>query len=293
MVLRFQLQLIQLQEPPRGELCFSIEHLVGRGARRVFGNRGLQRGRQAGHRCFKLRLNTIAVFLNQGGGTFAAPIINTILIPNGLGPALGDFNEDGKPDLIAATVAGPQIDLVLLGHSDGTFAQSAAIPNSFGFLHGRLADLNGDKHLDFVGCSNATFTLLWATANALSSRLCTCQTGRPQNTYFGCDVGDFNADKTLDILGANFSSDTSNLVFFAGNGDGTFQALTVLSSGSSNPDSISAADFNGDGRVDVLVGFNAGNASLFLGNGVGGLGEPVGVYCLRTASAAPSRRGWR
>ena len=101
--------------------------------------------------------NTIAVFLNQGSGTFAAPIINSIQIPDGLGPiAVGDFNEDGKPDLIASTISGPQVDLVLLGVGDGTFIQSAAIPNSFGFLKGRVADLNGDKHLDFIGCSNGS-----------------------------------------------------------------------------------------------------------------------------------------
>ncbi len=53
-------------------------------------------------------LNTIAVFLNNGNGTFGAPVLTTVQIPNGLGWIVaGDFNEDGKPDLIAATIAGP------------------------------------------------------------------------------------------------------------------------------------------------------------------------------------------
>jgi hypothetical protein len=222
--------------------------------------------------------NTVAVFLNQGGGTFAAPIINTIQITNGLGPiVLGDFNEDGKPDLIAATVAGPQVDLVLLGNGDGTFTQSAAIPNSFGFLHGRVADLNGDKHLDLIGCSNGNMSVALGNGDGTFQSVVYLPNGPFPDTYFGCDVGDFNGDKKLDILGANFSGDP-NLVLFAGNGDGTFQAPAVISSGSSDPVSISAADFNGDSKLDVLVGFDAGFASLFLGNGAGSFGGPVTVY---------------
>jgi len=48
---------------------------------------------------------TIAVFLNQGAGKFGSPILTTIPT-NGaeLTPiAVGDFNEDGKPDLITVT----------------------------------------------------------------------------------------------------------------------------------------------------------------------------------------------
>src|ERR1700730_4309163 len=120
----------------------------------------------------------------------------------------------------------------------------------------------------------ATCRLRWATATARFKPLFYLPLGPLPNTYFGCDVGDFNSDKKLDILGANFSNDTSNLVLFAGNGDGTFQTPTTMSSGSSDPDSISAADFNGDGRLDSLVGVDAGVASLFPGNGGGGFGVP-------------------
>ena len=66
-------------------------------------------------------------------------------------------------------------------------------------------------------------------------------------------------------------------MFFAGNGDGTFQLPTTTSPGV-GPDSVSAADFNGDGKLDVLVGYDAGTAGLFSGNGDGTFLDSSNVY---------------
>lgn len=231
--------------------------------------------------------NTIAVFLNQGGGTFGAPTINAIQIPNGLGPlVLGDFNEDGKPDLLASTIAGPEVALILLGNGDGTFTQSAAIPNSTGFLHGRVADLNGDKHLDYIGCGNGNMQVALGNGNGTFQAVVYQPPGPFPDTFDGCDVGDFTGDKKLDILGADFTNDTVNLVLFVGNGDGTFQAPAAKPSGRSGPDSVSAADFNGDGKLDALLGFAAGSPSFITGNGNGSFGSSVGITTVNSVSGS-------
>src|SRR6202051_3897644 len=86
--------------------------------------------------------NTIAVFLNDGLGNFAAPIVTTVQLANaGLNVgslAVGDFNEDGKADLVVSTIAGGQVSIVLLGNGDGTFRQQPPIPTSFGFLRAKV-----------------------------------------------------------------------------------------------------------------------------------------------------------
>src|SRR5262249_15765633 len=59
------------------------------------------------------------------------------------------------------------------------------------------------------------------------------------------------------------------LVFYAGNGDGTFETGTgVTLDISSFPGSLSSGDFDGDGKRDLLIGF-PGSAFILPGNGDG------------------------
>ena len=74
----------------------------------------------------------VVVYLNTGNGTFSSPIITTIQMGAlGAGAIVaGDFNEDGKLDLIVATIGGLQANILLAGNGDGTFTQGQTLPGS-------------------------------------------------------------------------------------------------------------------------------------------------------------------
>ena len=82
-------------------------------------------------------------------------------------------------------------------------------------------------------------------------------------------VGDFNNDNRLDIVVANYGA--GNINIFYGYADGTFSNIITYSTGSNSvPSSVVVADFNNDGRRDIIVA-NAGtdNIGMFFGNGNG------------------------
>jgi len=83
-------------------------------------------------------------------------------------------------------------------------------------------------------------------------------------------MGDFNRDGKLDLALTNPSGDTVSVLL--GNGDGTFQTAVTYATGNSgdHPSAVNAADFNGDGKLDLAVtNLNAKTVAIFLGNGDG------------------------
>ena len=82
-------------------------------------------------------------------------------------------------------------------------------------------------------------------------------------------TGDFNGDGKLDLAIANGFSSAGTVSVLLGNGDGTFQSLVAYTVGNSARD-VTAADFNGDGKLDLAVSNNGGSSvSILLGNGDG------------------------
>ena len=89
--------------------------------------------------------STISILLGNGDGTLKAAIKSQ----SGGEPfylTTGDFNRDGKLDLVASS-ANAQFISVLLGNGDGTFATPVTYPAGFNPYTILAADFNGDSNL--------------------------------------------------------------------------------------------------------------------------------------------------
>ena len=117
--------------------------------------------------------NVFRVYLSSGNGSYRAPISYTL--PNGgcsnARPLFGDFNGDGKLDLVveagAAGGGGPFNFFTYLGNGDGTFR--APINSTVEYLYPAMAaaDVNHDGKLDLlvVTMPAATLQVLFGNGN--------------------------------------------------------------------------------------------------------------------------------
>jgi hypothetical protein len=216
----------------------------------------------------------ISILLGNGDGTFQSPVrYPTTQSPTFV--AVGDFNNDGKPDLIIND--NPYVS-VLLGNGDGTFQRPLDINCDSSVVEQNmlaLGDFNHDGNLDAaVLTAPGTSGLQILLGNGDG----TFRTGAqyavgPANAI---TAGDFNGDHNLDLAVAQ--PGTAGIQILLGNGDGTFQFGASYSS--SDTVAITNADLTGDGKLDLLFRTTTlpsyiCQITVMLGNGDGTFQPPV------------------
>jgi hypothetical protein len=181
--------------------------------------------------------------------------------------AAADFNGDSNVDLATAN-RNANSTSVLLGNGNGTFQPANSYPTGQNAAFVAVGHFNGDARPD-LAVANAfsnTVSILIANGNG---------TMQPAVNYaagpwpLSIAVGDFNQDTYLDVAVANSDPGSISGAFtvLLGNGNGTFQP-SVSHPLASRPMSVAAADFNHDGRLDLVMA-NIGTVTLLLGNGNG------------------------
>ncbi|HYA22720.1 MAG TPA: FG-GAP-like repeat-containing protein, partial [Terriglobales bacterium] len=207
----------------------------------------------------------ISVIFGNGNGTFQWPINTPAPYPvSAFG--VGDFNRDGKLDLVTVGQFGSTSEVgILLGNGDGTFQAGATYPILGLPSYVAVADFNGDHKLDLAVSNGDSFVTIF-----LGNGDGTFTQGNKYAVYLPGEIqaSDLNGDGKLDLAVWGENSEGGVVDVLLGNGDGTFQPPTAYSIAKGTGGPV-VGDFNGDHQPDLaVVAHNTNLMTVLLNTGV-------------------------
>ncbi|WP_434279225.1 Ig-like domain-containing protein [Acinetobacter sp. CE-15] len=240
-------------------------------------------------------LSDQAVYVGSSNNTYTTTVL-TIGAGNASSYSFGDFNLDGNIDIVGADTAITFTAPIWTGTSSGGFTAGTTSAGTTVAQGGTvLIDMDGDGYLDavigdygsdsasFLKNTNGSFTVYGRAAGSTSSNISTLAMDRENS---GVDLNnDGKVDLALHVgISQSGNSNLFTLSLLLNNGttsntganwteaqvvDNVFR-VSRGTGDSISPSSMTWADFNGDGYLDLyLNGTNTGtaaNSKIFLNN---------------------------
>jgi hypothetical protein len=192
------------------------------------------------------------------------------------GVDFADFNHDGYRDVVSpASVSNGDGPFVFYGRPDGTLQDGIQVDNwgNNSPTDVAVGDFNGDGWADFVTSIFSPGNRIRVSINQGNGTFLP-SVSYTSGTPTGIGIGDLNGDGRLDIVNSNAALLDNSISIFIGNGDGTFQPQVKVDAGF-RPKDVLLADFDQNGRSEIIVTHSGSNAIYyFKPNAAGVLGAP-------------------
>jgi hypothetical protein len=172
--------------------------------------------------------------------------------------AFGDFDNDGKPDLITAGTNGI---VVYKGNGAGVWngsGYSAGLPVAGQYGHVIVGDFNNDGKLDIAATQNSTGAAGAWIGNGTGSW--TAWSGLPTGTYEGLAFADVNRDGWPDLIIAGGAPGYPGVLVFQNNFNSFSQTTAITTTGTYYDLAVSYVD--GDNWIDVAAAAQASTGGL-------------------------------
>jgi hypothetical protein len=220
--------------------------------------------------------NKIAWYASDGMGQFGPQQVITTTADGPTCVYAADLDADGDLDVLSAS---SEDDKIAWYANDGTGhfgPQQVITTEAYGAQYVHAADLDGDGDLDVLSASSHSMRtpskIAWyandGTGQFGPQQVITTEAADPQSVY----AADLDGDGDLDVLSASSEDDT--IAWYANDGMGDFGPQQVITTeAAADPQSVYAADLDGDGDLDVLSASSEDDTiAWYANNGMGDFG---------------------